>query len=154
GGVGARRDLMRAGLRHGHVLDDADVQADVLLEVVRLEDADLVLLDELLHRLGGHDRRTAEILALPVPRQQDAALAVEQRDSVADVLAVLRHDLQAGPRDVEADLGALDDALGAYGRFRVGLALYRVVNADDEVLVLPQRMAVDHLGLLPRPEGE
>src|SRR5262249_17390716 len=89
GGVGAGWDLGGPAGGHGDVAHDSDVQADVLAQAEGGEDTGAVLLDEALHRFGKDDRRPADVLALAVGRQQDAVLAVEEGDGVADVLAVL-----------------------------------------------------------------
>ena len=134
-GLAAADEQLLAGLDLlaglvGVVRDDLDVDALVGLQ---LDGAELprhlavvvLALDEALGRLREHDLRAVLVALLAVLVDQDAVLQVLQAGGLADVDAapdvgagVDRDDADAGGRDEERDLGALDDEALARGELR------------------------------------
>jgi hypothetical protein len=124
-------------------------------------------LDEGLRGRGKHDGWTLDEALVPVLVEQDAVLEPLEGHGVAHVLVgSVAHDLHPGGGDVEGDVGAADDERRAdceVGRRRpsvhdhltpVGERGDSVVDADEDVLVRAQPVALDDARHLAGPERE
>ena len=100
------------------VRDDLDVHA--LDGAVKLDGAELDFLlavgVELLGGAGEHHLGTADVPLVPVLTDEDAVLHPFQCQRVADIGTAFLDHLHAGGRDVEGNIGSLDDQELAHGQ--------------------------------------